>query len=83
MAKSERLERMPGFSADASLYKTSVTERRRVDDAKKMAEEAVLQATHWVCLPDHTGPFPSCKWYNTQSGSWDGACDCGPVVWVQ
>ncbi len=79
MAKSERLERMPGFNAEASLYKTSVTARGRVDDAKKMAEEAVLQAAHWECKPP---PFGSggCRWYDPHTGDYDGPCECGPVI---
>ena len=74
MAMSVSLERMPGFNAEASLYKTSVTVRGRVDDAKKMAKEAVLQASHWICKPySDTG---DCHWYNINTGKWAGPCAC-------
>ena len=53
MAKSESLERMPGFNAGASLYKTSVTARGRVDDrpstARSTASSAIFLASHWEC----------------------------------
>ncbi len=75
MAMSERLERMPGFNAEASLYKTSVTERGRVDDAKKMAKEAVLPAGLWICKKKSN--LDGCYWKS--GNTWGGPCVCGSL----
>ena len=82
MAKSESLERMPGFNAEASLYKTSVTARGRVDDrpstARSTASSAIFLASHWECT--YNARLGGCQWYNPHTKKWAGSCECGPYI---